>query len=297
MLHEPKMAEIAKLLKERGYEVDKPNVAEDEEVVGSLDANTVAKRGFIDEHFAKIDTTEAILVVNEDKNGIKNYIGGNTLIEVAYAYGQGLDIFLLNPVPELSYADEVNAMNPIILDGDINNIDTYVATLPLVMMSTTSQLKHKAVGRALRRIGVPVRVDGIKVPSGVAEQPSTMDETYLGAMNRHQALKDEVAEADYFITIESGLHQIHDQHSSYGCSALIIEKSGETMKVGMNIDIEFPKEMLDKVPATYPDIGVLVQQEFGSKDKDPFPFITNGKLTRLKILENSLYNVAIQLEK
>jgi len=69
------------------------------------------------------------------------------------------------------------------------------------------------------------------------------------------------------------------------------------MKLGMNIDIEYPQEMLDKVPSVYPDLGVLVQEEFGSKDKDPFPFFTNGKLTRLKILENSLYNVAIQVGK
>jgi len=295
MLHEPKMAEIAELLKKRGYEVDKPNIVEGHVYTDNLDANADLKRGFIDEHFAKVDTSEAVLVVNEDKNGIKNYIGGNTLIEVAYAYSQGLDIFLLNPVPEVGYADEIKGMHPIILDGDISKIDSYVESLPLVFMSTTSQLKHIAVSRALRKVGIPVRVDGVKVASGVNEQPLTMDETYEGAMNRHQALKDEGVDADYFVTIESGLHPIHAKHSLYGCSAVIIEKAGEKMKIGMNIDIEFPQEMLDKIPLTYPDVGVLVQTEFNSADKDPFPYFTNGKLNRLKILENSLYNVAIQV--
>lgn len=56
--------------------------------------------------------------------------------------------------------------------------------LPLVYMSTESALKHAAVTSAFERVGIPVRVDGKKVDSGVNEQPMTMEETYEGAKNR-----------------------------------------------------------------------------------------------------------------
>ncbi|MFQ5770208.1 MAG: hypothetical protein ACE5HX_06710, partial [bacterium] len=38
------------------------------------------------EHFEKIKKSDAILVVNPDKDGKKNYIGGNTLLEMGLAF-------------------------------------------------------------------------------------------------------------------------------------------------------------------------------------------------------------------
>lgn len=288
------MAEIAVDLERRGYEVDKPNVVEGHVYEDNLDANATLKRGFIDEHFAKINTSDAILVVNENKNGVDNYVGGNTLIEISHAYAQGLDIFLLNPVPEVSYADEIRGMHPVILNGNIDVIDTYVSGLPLVYMSTESALKQGAISRAMRRAGIAVRVDGKKVESGVSEQPMTIEETYRGAFTRHENLKKLAINADYFVTVESGLHPVHADYGHYGCQALILESNDQKLHLGIDIDLEFPKEMLAKVPAEYADIGVLVQKEYGALSKDPYPYLTNGKLTRQSILENAFYNLIVR---
>lgn len=298
MQFEPKMAELSEELQQRGYEVDKPNIVEGHAygVGEDLDKNAGLKRGFIDEHFAKIDSSEAILVVNETKNGIDHYIGGNTLIEIAYAYSQGLDIFLLNPVPEVGYADEIRGMHPTVLDGDIDEIDTYVANLPLVYMSTESVLKHAAVGRAMRKAGISVRVAGTKVDSGVAEQPMSVEETYDGAKNRQKALVDLGQIADYYVTVESGQHQIHDNHSKFGCTVVIVEPAGGAVQAGIDLDVEFPQEWLDKIPSVYPDLGALVQKEFGAAEKDPYTFLTGGKLTRRNVIENATYNVVAQLQ-
>lgn len=298
MQFEPKMAALSEELQRRGYEIDKPNLVEGH-VYGvgkDLDKNAGLKRGFIDEHFAKIDTSEAILVVNETKNGIEHYIGGNTLIEIAYAYSQGLDIFLLNPVPEVSYADEIRGMHPVVLDGDIDAIDAYVASLPLVYMSTESALKHASVGRAMRKAGISVRVAGTKVDSGVAEQPMSVEETYDGAMNRHRALLGLGQTADYYATVESGQHQIHNNHSKFGCTVVIVESAGRAVRAGIDLDVEFPQEWLDKIPSVYPDLGALVQEEFGAAEKDPITYITGGRLTRRNVIENATYNVVAQLQ-
>lgn len=70
-------------------------------------------------HFEKIKNSEAVLVVNENKNGIANYIGGNTFLEMGFAHVLNKKIFLLNPVPEVSYGDEIIAMQPVVLNGNL----------------------------------------------------------------------------------------------------------------------------------------------------------------------------------
>ena len=41
---------------------------------------------------------DAVLVLNYDKKGIKNYIGGNTLMEIGFAHVLNQKIFLLKLV-------------------------------------------------------------------------------------------------------------------------------------------------------------------------------------------------------
>ena len=67
---------------------------------------------------------DAVLVLNIDKNGIKNYIGGNTLMEIGFAHVLNQKIFLLNPIPEMPYCKtEIEAVRPIIINGDIKKIN------------------------------------------------------------------------------------------------------------------------------------------------------------------------------
>jgi len=77
----------------------------------------------IKSYFEKIKEQDAIFVINKDKNNIKNYIGGNSLIEIAFAHVLGKKIFLLNPIPEMNYSDEIEAMKPIVLDENLDLID------------------------------------------------------------------------------------------------------------------------------------------------------------------------------
>jgi hypothetical protein len=66
---------------------------------------------------------DAVLILNLDKNGIKNYIGGNTLMEIGFAHVLNQKIFLLNPIPEMPYCkSEIEAMKPIIINGDLIKI-------------------------------------------------------------------------------------------------------------------------------------------------------------------------------
>lgn len=74
-------------------------------------------------HFRKIDESDAILVTNYEKNGVENYIGANTFLEIGYAFGAGKRIFVLNALPEHSpFMEEILGMQPTVLDGGLMRI-------------------------------------------------------------------------------------------------------------------------------------------------------------------------------
>jgi len=126
-----KLVEIHKQLKKLGHE---PLMHED--MFGLVDgtakqlreekiegAEVKRKFGFIKWWHDCIKNGDAILVCNFDKNGIKNYIGGNTLIEIGFAHVNNKKVFLLNPIPEeLPYVDEIKAMVDEVIFGDLSKI-------------------------------------------------------------------------------------------------------------------------------------------------------------------------------
>lgn len=77
----------------------------------------------IDDHFEKIKMSEAILVVNNEKNGIEGYIGGNVLMEMTCAYILKKPIFLWEDVNgDLGFEEEIRGMNPILIGRDLSKI-------------------------------------------------------------------------------------------------------------------------------------------------------------------------------
>jgi len=74
-------------------------------------------------HFDEVEKSNAILVINDEKHGVQNYIGGNVLMEMALAFYLKKPIFLLNEIPEESaFLEEVIGLNPIVLHGKAEDI-------------------------------------------------------------------------------------------------------------------------------------------------------------------------------
>lgn len=77
----------------------------------------------IREFWHAMQRADAVLVINLDKHGIKNYIGGNTLMEIGFAHVLNQKIFLYNPIPDIPYyKTEIEAVKPIIIYGDLSKI-------------------------------------------------------------------------------------------------------------------------------------------------------------------------------
>lgn len=77
------------------------------------------------DHYARILESDAVLFVNAEKNGVKNYIGGNVLIEMGQAHVNNKKIFFLYGMPTgLPYMDEIEAMDPVCLNGVLGDISS-----------------------------------------------------------------------------------------------------------------------------------------------------------------------------
>ena len=118
---------IADRLHELGHEVLLPNgVIID--AIHKPDFDSVeAKRGngydFVREHFKKIEESDAVLVCNFTKNGIDNYVGANTFLEMGFAYYVKKPIYALNPLPDYKYInDELLNFDVMVINGDLSEI-------------------------------------------------------------------------------------------------------------------------------------------------------------------------------
>jgi len=126
------MQEAKKTLEDLGYDVVIPDLAED--YIEHPDFNESQKSAerkiahdFIRKHYQEIMASDAILVLNYDKNDIKNYIGANTFLEIGFAHVLHKPIFCLHPLPDQAYiSSELVAMQAIILDGDLTRISNHV---------------------------------------------------------------------------------------------------------------------------------------------------------------------------
>lgn len=128
------LLEIEKQLKKAGFQVKIPITAQRMKRSGNFNVadyktwytnknDYKKKTKLMNEHFKKVLTANAILVVNNEKNGIKGYIGGAVLQEMTLAYLHKKQIFLWNDIiSELSFEEEVRGLYPIIIDRDITKI-------------------------------------------------------------------------------------------------------------------------------------------------------------------------------
>jgi len=122
-----KVASIKIKLEECGHVItvpnsyDEPMKEEDMKKIGS-EAHQKWKSGMIHLQKEKIMANDAILVLNFEKNGQANYIGGATFLEIFRAFDAGKKIFMYNPIPDGILRDEVLGMNPNVINGDLNKI-------------------------------------------------------------------------------------------------------------------------------------------------------------------------------
>lgn len=122
------MTDTKRTLEQNGHIVEMPSLNNLEHELDS-NGNTLEtsrikiEQDLIRGYFQKIKDSDAVLAVNVKKNDIDGYIGGNTFLELGFGYALNKKLYILNPYSkEISYYDEVDAMQPVILNGDLTEI-------------------------------------------------------------------------------------------------------------------------------------------------------------------------------
>jgi len=128
MHHSEKMLAVKKQLETLGHQVICSNYVND--YLGKSDEEKEQVKLYqkynldaIKEFWNRMGDLDAVLALNLERKGIKNYIGGNTFLELGFAYVLNKKIFLYNPIPDIHFYDtEIKAMKPAIINGDLSKI-------------------------------------------------------------------------------------------------------------------------------------------------------------------------------
>lgn len=126
----PKLIEIQSELVKRGLEVEIPISAKMMIETGSFDPNDFKgkytnheKSNFFRDNMMRMKDCDAIIVINEEKNGISGYVGTSVLMEIGIAFYLNKKIFLWNPLPsDATYKPEIDAFGAIVINQDLSNI-------------------------------------------------------------------------------------------------------------------------------------------------------------------------------
>ena len=124
------LIELESVLQSRGWTVYPPQSAKvmkeknDFEVSHFKGVYTHQQRSLlIHQNFVDISVCDAILVINNEKNGVKGYIGPNVLMEIGLAFYLKKKIYIWNTVPDTaSYKDELLCLGATEINQDLELI-------------------------------------------------------------------------------------------------------------------------------------------------------------------------------
>lgn len=86
-----------------------------------------------------------------------------------------------------------------------------------IVVASTNPVKIKAteIGFTKMFAGESFEIEGVSVPSGVADKPVSEQETLFGATNRVNNVAKLVPSADYWVGIEGGLEHIENSIEAF----------------------------------------------------------------------------------
>lgn len=122
-----KIPEVQQVLESCGHEITLPNCYDDPDTEeryrnAGEEEHSRWKAQMLEHSTKVIEVNDAVLVLNFEKNGIQNYIGGATFLEMYDAFRLGRKIFLYNAIPDGILKDEIVGFNPVVISGGLDRI-------------------------------------------------------------------------------------------------------------------------------------------------------------------------------
>lgn len=128
MQYAERAIEVAEWFKTRGHKAypstfSKEFVGLTDEEKEILKLKQKYEQDAIREHWKLIQKSDVVLILNYEKHGIPGYVGGNSFLEMGFAYILNKPIYLLYQIPKMPYYEtEIIAMKPRVINGDLEEI-------------------------------------------------------------------------------------------------------------------------------------------------------------------------------
>ncbi len=159
-----------------------------------------------------------------------------------------------------------------------------------IVVASENPVKVNAAKEGFSTFYSMVEVEGVKVDSGVPDQPVNDLETKLGAHNRAINAKQKMPDAHFWVGIEGGI-----EHSEKGTTAFawIIVLSNDKSGEARTTTFILPPKISDLVKKGK-ELGTAIDIVFSQKNsKQNYGAV--GLLTHNKISRTQLYVQAVQL--
>ncbi|WP_043991638.1 inosine/xanthosine triphosphatase [Vibrio sp. AND4] len=157
-----------------------------------------------------------------------------------------------------------------------------------VVIASLNPAKIKAVESAFQSAFSEQSFEfvGVSVPSEVADQPMSNDETHLGALNRVRNAKTAIPNADFYVGLEAGI----EENVTFAWMVIESEtRRGESRSASLML----PPEVLQKLELAN-ELGDVMDDVFGTENiKQKGGAI--GLLTQNQLTRSSVYHQALIL--
>jgi inosine/xanthosine triphosphatase len=137
------------------------------------------------------------------------------------------------------------------------------------------------------------------IPSGVSDQPISMEETIQGAVNRAKAA---FKKCDYSFGVEAGLAEVPHSKSGFMNITVCAIFDGENISLGLSSGFEYPIEVTKgilsegiNVSTAFHKLGLTEDPDIG-KSAGAIGILTKGRLLRKDYAKESVRNALIHLE-
>ena len=169
-----------------------------------------------------------------------------------------------------------------------------------IIVASANPQKIKAVADMVPKYDflTGASVEGINVPSGVSDQPKSIEETVQGAINRAKAAFNDV---DYSFGIESGLMAVPQTKSGIMDVCVCAIYDGKNIHLGLSSAFEPPQKIVDlmhkgmDMSQACVEIGLTNNPKLGSSE-GLVGILTCGRLDRLAYTAQAVTTAMIHLE-
>ncbi len=171
-----------------------------------------------------------------------------------------------------------------------------------INVGSTNETKLRAVKEVVKLYDFlsGANIISVKVLSGVSDQPKSLDETVLGAMNRaRRAFKD----CDYSVGLESGLMYVPYTKAGYMDVGVCVIYDGKDFYTGLTPAFEPSRDVvryvicnnLDLSQAAY-KAGLTTDEKIGATE-GLSSILTKGRIPRIEQLKPAIIYAMIGVER